>query len=158
MAKALVRIANQLQEVRELRREFSDTDGAISELNRTPNDMHEKSREDMVKLTRAPTPRSSPRQNKGHICKRWQRFKRPAPKAVIHNGIKTEVVDISTPTNTRVKNKERPEISETVNPFATTKPQARKLSDTARAETHNSTKAIRTDSGQVLVACPAGDR
>ena len=109
MARALTMIAKDMGE---LRRELGDTDGAISELNRTLNDMHQETREDLVKLMRAATPRSSPRPNMVHISKRWQRFKetsrRPGPQIVIHNGVETEVVDISTPSTIRGKNTEEP--------------------------------------------------
>ena len=95
-------IAKQLEDARELRSELGDTHGAISELNRTVKDMHQENREDLVRLIRAATPKSSPIREPLHISKRWNR--RPAPKVVIHNGVKTEVVDLSTPTMTWERN------------------------------------------------------
>ena len=50
MARALTMIAKDMGE---LRRELGDTDGAISELNRTLNDMHQKTREDRAKVARS---------------------------------------------------------------------------------------------------------
>ena len=53
MARALTMIAKQLEDVGELRRELGDTPVAISELNRTLNDMHQKTREDRAKVARS---------------------------------------------------------------------------------------------------------
>ena len=66
------------------------------ELNRTLNDMHQKTKEDLVKLISA-TPRSPPQRKTRHISKGWQRFRherRAAPKTMMHNGVKTEVIDL----------------------------------------------------------------
>lgn len=74
MEKALGVVAKQLEDMKALRGELSDTHGAISELNRTMNDMHEICRQDLVKLIGASTPGGPIQRDTAHICKRWQRF------------------------------------------------------------------------------------
>ena len=64
----------QLGSMDKQREELGDTLGAILELNRTMNDMHESTRGDLVNLIRATTPKTPPRGSTGQICKRWQRF------------------------------------------------------------------------------------
>ena len=70
----------QAEQVKALRGELAGTHGAVQELNRTMNDMHETTREDLVKLARAATPRTTTGQSPWHISKRWQRFKKIVEK------------------------------------------------------------------------------
>lgn len=106
MAKLL---AKRLDNVEKLRGELDDTHGAILELNRTMNDMQQSTREDLVNLIKTTTKMTSLKRDTTHIAKRWQRFTkvvRQPRQVTIHNGVKTDIVDLITPTGVSTKNNE----------------------------------------------------
>ena len=92
---------NQVGEIGKLRGERSVTHGVVLELNWMMNNMQESRREELTKLSQA---KNSSQGAGATFIKRWQRFRsrgtsiRTPLKAVMHKGVKTDIVDLVTPT------------------------------------------------------------
>ena len=82
--------------------ELDETHGAVQNVKRhARGDKRRTSRR--VERLDPPAPRTRVSRrttvSRRHVCQRWRRFRKEAPQVVIHNGIKTEVVDMTQTTH-----------------------------------------------------------